>query len=209
MKLAFLVGRYLVISYGQAMQNQFEACLFYDVVLDRWGRVVIEHCDVFMYPYPTFASSYFYSQVPGFYVDMGDVTYADMDSSRLVALPAKRGIAFLKNTGEVDLLNTDLAQAGSAGVAIFGRIQSIRQRALTLLNVELDAVKSGAFTCTLLPSAEDGEERGAPIPMPLAYSSGQARRFESYETALNFDVAIEGPFVLNNMLVRVKNHGYR
>lgn len=208
-KLAYLVGRYLAISYGQAGRNQFAACLMYDTVLERWGKLVIEHCDVFMYPYPTFASSYFYSQLPGFYVDLGDATYADLDSSRLTPTPAKRGIAFLKTTGQVDLVNTDFAQVGSAGVAVFGRIQSVRQRALTALNVELDSVKAEGVTCTLLPSLEDGTERGTPVAMGLAYSYGQSRRFESYETAMNFDLAIEGAFVLNNLVMRVKNHGYR
>lgn len=208
-KLAFLAGRYLAISYGQAARNQYEACLFYDTVLERWGKIVETHCDVFMYPYPTFASSYFYSQLPGFYVDLGDATYADLDASRLTPLPAKRGIAFLKASGQVDILNTDFAQAGSSGVAVFGRLQSVRQRAITVLNVEVDTVKSEGITCTLLPSDEGGTERLTPVPMGLAYSSGQSRRFEAYETALNFDLAIEGAFVLNNLVARVKNHGYR
>lgn len=207
-KVVFLVGRYVAISYGQTKGN-YDACLFYDTVLERWGKVTVPHVDVFAYPYPTFASSYFYSQLPGLYSDLGDQTYQNLDETRLTPLPAKRGIAFLQSSGAIRIVNTDFAQTGSAGVAVFGRVQSVRQRAITILNAELDAVKAGSVTCTLLPSDEGGTERLTPVPMALAYSNGQSRRFESYETAMNFDLAIEGAFVLNNLLLRVKNHGYR
>ena len=208
-KLAYLAGRYLAISYGQNGSKSFDACLFYDTVLERWGKVTTPHCDVFMYPYPTFASSYFYNQLPGLYIDLGDATYADLDSSRLTPTPAKRGIAFLRTSGQVDILNTDFAQAGSAGVAIFGRLQHVRQRLITILSADLDSIKSEGITCTLLPSDESGNERITPAAMELAYSNGQSRRFESTETALNFDLAVEGAFVLNNFLIRAMNHGYR
>ena len=208
-KMAFLAGRYLAVSYGREAKNTYEACLMFDTVLQRWGKLVITHCDVFMYPYPTFASSYFYSQLPGFYTDLGDATYADLDLARLTPLPAKKGIAFLKSSGQVDIVNTDFAQPTPSGCAIFGHIQSVRQRGVTMLEATLDSVKSTGVTCTLLPSTEDGAERGTPVAMGLAYTNGESRRFESYETAMNFDLAIEGAFVLNNLLLRVKNHGYR
>jgi len=208
-KLSYLVGRYLVISYGQTGKNAFDACLLYDSVLERWGKVTLQHVDAFMYPYPTFAASYLYSQLPGLYSDLGDQTYQNLDEARLTPLPAKRGIAFLKKDGSVSVLNTDYAQLSSNGVAVFGRLQSVRQRLVTVLNAELDAVKDGAFSCTLLPSDEGGTERVTPIPMTLAYTNGQSRRFESYETAVNFDLVLEGAFVLNNLQLRVKNHGYR
>lgn len=45
-KIAFLVGRYLVVSYGTVAQ-QYSHALWYDAVLKRWGRLKFLHADLF------------------------------------------------------------------------------------------------------------------------------------------------------------------
>jgi len=174
--------------------------------LERWGKLKINHVDCFLYAYPTLASSYDYSQLPGLYNDMFEDSYADLDSTRLQVTPAKRGIAFLKSSGQVDILATDFAQQAASGVAVFGRIQQNRQRLTTLLGAEVDGLRAGNVYA--LPS-DDGKNRGTAVQLTAVSTSEEFSQFEIYETAKNFDVAIEGTFLLSNIQLRVKSHGYR
>lgn len=205
-KLSFLANRFLVISYG-LKKNEYEDALVLDTSLERWGRLRVNHVDCFTYAYPTLASSYFYSQLPGFYSDLSDDTYADLDSTRLQVTAPKRGIAFLKSSGQIDILAADFAQSTSASaVAIFGKVQSTRQRLVTVLNAEVDGLRNG--TVTLLAS-ETGKVRDRVVPTYEVSAAEDYKMFEVVDTAKNYEVAIEGTFLLSNLQMRVMNHGYR
>lgn len=204
-KLAFLANRFLVVSYGTS-RNSFDDCLIFDTSLERWGKLRITHTDCFLYSYPTLASSYDYSQLPGLYSDLGEDSYADLDSTRLQVTPPKRGIAFLQSSGQIYILATDFAQTASPGVAVFGHLQQNRQRLVTMLGLEVDGLRTG--TVNLLPS-QNGKTRDTSIAMTQVEASGDFKRFESYETAKNFDLAIEGTFFVSNLQARVRSHGYR
>ena len=204
-KLAFLANRFLIISYGTS-RNEFEDALVLDTSLERWGKLRVNHVDCFLYAYPTLASSYDYSQLPGLYSDMSEDSYADLDSTRLQVTPAKRGIAFLKSNGQVDILATDFAQTSTSGLAIFGRIEQNRQRMTTLTNVELDGLRSGNVYS--LPS-EKGKNRDSSRLLPQVDVADDYVKCDEYFTARNFDIAVEGTFMLSNLQARVRNHGYR
>ena len=204
-KMAFLTNRYLVISYG-VKRFEFDDALVLDTALNRWGRLHITHTDCFMYAYPTMSGSYFYSELPGLYTDLGELTYEELDTPVILDSPPKRGIAFLGSNGQVRILATDFAQSSASGVAIFGRLQQNRQRLTTLTGLEVDGIRSGSVT--LLPS-ETGLSRDAAVAMTLAEKVGDYARYEALETAKNFHIAVEGAFLLSNLQARVMNHGYR
>jgi hypothetical protein len=207
-KLSYLAGRYLLISYGQ-LRNDFDNVLVLDVPLQRWGKLKINHADCFMYTYPTAAGSWNYDQLVGFYADLGEDTYADLGISRLLVTPAKRGIAFLKNNGEIWILATDFSQTNSLGVIVVGHLQERHKALMTMLSVECEGLRDvPAPQVTLLASA-NGNARDNIWPLPLRNANGEFKNYAKRITAKNFDIAVEGTFVLTTLLIQYLNHGYR
>lgn len=207
-KMGFVASRYLIISYGQE-RNQFDGALVFDVVLERWGKLVLTHCDVFMYPYPAVGGDYFYDDLPGFYADLGENTYDDLDVVRVQVTPPKRGIAFLKNDGSVSLLNTDFTQTGANGVILIGHIQSDRASQITCHRVETENLKSEGSPVVSLLLSEEGTDFERVSTLTLSDSSDRWRKYDCREVGESFDVAIEGNFVLSGLYLDVARHGYR
>lgn len=46
-KISFLSGRFLCLSYGAVAESQFQYVLIYDVALRRWGKLKVDHIDIF------------------------------------------------------------------------------------------------------------------------------------------------------------------
>ena len=203
-KLCYLVGRYLLISYGYGTDTYTNA-LVYDTVLDRWGKINIPHVDAFSYTYPAGVGSWNYENLVGSYSDLGDDTYDSLDITRLIVPPAKRGMAFLKNTGEINVLTSDFV-AASSGVAIFGHIQQRHDRLVTITSVELEGVSAPVVT---LLGSSDGRNRDTISATDLVNNVGTFCNYHAYVTAKNFDIAIEGAMQLSTAMVRVKHNGYR
>lgn len=207
-KLSFLAGRYLVISYGDETRN-LTAALVLDVVLERWGKLKIDHVDAFMYTYPAYSLDYTYDQLPGFYKDLRLATYSDLSIVRALVTPPKQGIAFLKKTGEIQVLIADFVQTTADGVALFGRLQQRHDRDITVTDVEIEGLRDlPAYTISLLGS-ETGDTRDSITTPTLKSSVGEYKKFDSRVTAKNFDLALEGNFVTSTILLQVMNHGYR
>lgn len=206
-KLAWLAGRYLVISYGNGTTN-FEFALVYDSALERWGKLRIDHVDAFTYPYVSATAAYTYDTLPGYYSDLtGD--YYSLGLYALTVQPAKGGMAFLKSTGEIQIFTTDFAQDSAPGVAVFGHLQERHDKLITFLDLWVDGLKSLPTPVVTLLSSETGDERDDTATMDLESSTARTRHYSSRVTALNFDVAIEGTMVLSSLLAGVKKHGYR
>lgn len=204
-KLAFLAGRYLVLSYGQGT-TYFEFALVLDTALKRWGKLKIQHNAAFMYPYPQGEGSYFYDELPGFYADLpGD--YASLAAITFSAIPPKQGLAFIDSTGAINVATLDFSQTAASGVAIFGHLQHRLNREITLHGVELDGVR-GTQTVTALLSTT-GKTRTAVAATAAQTASGGWQKFNIRKTAKNIDVAVEGTFLLTGAIVRVAENGYR
>lgn len=206
-KLCFLAGRFLVISYGQDT-TYFEFALIYDSVLDRWGKVRIDHSDAFMYPYPSGSGNYYYNTLPGFY-DGLLTDYATLGIFFLQVVPTKQGIAYMKNTGEINIMSTDFAQTSAPGVAIFGHLDLQHSNWCTLQDITMDGILSSPTPVVTAISSYDGLNKAVNTTMYLDDSSGNYRRFRSRVSAWNHDIAIEGSFVFSTALVSLVGHGYR
>lgn len=206
-KIAFLAGRYLAISYGGGTID-FEFALMVDTSLERWGKLRIEHIDAFTYPYVSRADVYDYDELPGFYEDLpGD--YASLGTNYLTVSAAKRGIAFLARDGSINVLLTDFGQTEAEGCIIFGHLQQRHDRLITVTDVIVDGLKDAPTPQVTLLGSEDGSPRNSTTAMDLQESAVRYNRYVSRHTALNFDIAIEGTLVLSSCLAQVIKHGYR
>ncbi len=206
-KIAFVAGRYLVVSYGQSTTH-YDYALVYDTALQRWGKLKIEHQDAFMYPYSLGSGNYDYEDLPGFYSELpGD--YAGLGGHTFSAIPPKQGLAFMNDLGEIYIAALDFAQADAAGVVVFGHIQHRRSRHITVQCVEFDGLRSGVEPEVTLLLSTTGKERTAVAATAAQGAEGEYQRFNSRKTARNVDIALEAAFVLTNATVEVMDHGNR
>lgn len=203
-KLAFLAGRFLVISYGAGTVG-FSYALIYDTGLKRWGKVKIEHTDAFMFAYTSGTGAYTYDTLPGTYDSLtGD--YASLGLFFLAVTAPKQGMAFLQNDGKIYVLVPNMVHTGDTGVAIFGRIDDSHGRFTTLHQLQLDGFKSGSITAL---SAVDGYDRESVKSATVLDSNGNWHRYGINATAKNHDVVLEGTFMISTALVDVAAHGSR
>jgi hypothetical protein len=204
-KLAFVLGRYLAISYGE-VEGYYEFVLVYDTALKRWGKLQCEHCDVFSYPYPSGTGDYTYETIPTSYGAL-TISYDEMDIFYLEANPPKDGFALLTRTGEIVIAKLDFTQAVADGVALFGHLQLRHDRHTTLLDVEIDGLRNEGELTVI--ASEDGYTKiSSDVIAPETQASGYSH-YSCRETAKSFDIAIEGTFVLSSLLATVMFHGSR
>jgi hypothetical protein len=91
-KVAYVSGRFLVISYGEISSPQiYTHAIVWDTDLKRWGKLRIDHVDAFAYPYPNLIG--------------------------LIITPTAKGsFAFLQQNGAVQLVILDNRERQDQGV---------------------------------------------------------------------------------------------
>jgi hypothetical protein len=204
-KLAFVAGRYLIISYGGG-STEFEFALIYDAALERWGKLKVPHVDVYSYTYVTAAGNYNWNTLAGDWDDLTGMTWEGLGIDQLTVPDAKRGIAFLRASGEINVLRTNYNQVNTSAVAVFGMIQQVHGRTTTVTAARLAQVTNCAVH---LLGSKSGDNRDATVAMLPDEISGEFTRYKARETAKNFAVAVEGTFMLSSFLVDIQSHGSR
>ena len=206
-KVAFLAGRYLVLSYG-AGSTTYDYALVYDTALKRWGKLKFTHVDAFMFAYVAGTGAYTYDTLPGSY-DALPGTYDELGLFFLAVTAPKQGIAFLKSSGEVYVLVPNMVHTGDSGVAIFGHIQQSHGDMVTMQAIELDGMKNVPAAVVTLLSSVSGYDRDQANAMVLNRRVGNMVEYNKRITAVNHDVVIEGSFFISAALARVTKHGSR
>jgi hypothetical protein len=176
-------------------------------VLQRWGKVRFQHVDVYSYTFPTTFGILTYDLLPGTY-DGLPVSYDSFDIEQLVIPDAKKGLAFLQQDGSIYLLRPEFNQA-SEGVAVFGHLQQRHDRDVTVLETHLQSLTDTGTPQVTLLGSDTGAERDSIEVAQLVQNTARSKRYDSRITACNFDIAVEGNFMLSNMLIKVMNHGSR
>lgn len=209
-KIQLLGNRYLFISYGFD-GAQYEFALIHDLSLRRWGKIRTPHVDVSLLPSEVMAEfGYRYYELTDEY-QVYDLEYGQLNQPYGNVLPIRAGYAFVRNTGQVDTLLADPAADVNEGVAVFGHVQLTRQRTVTFCATQMDGLYSVPTPVVSILGSEvhNGYERTEVYTPTLAHSSPRQVEYKGRKTFENFDVAIEGKFVLSSAFVSVTNHGSR
>lgn len=195
-KVNFISGRYIVISYGKVTTPQvYTHALVYDTGLERWGKLRLDHVDCFSYPYPNI---------------IGEISN----------IPAKQQVAFLQKDGTVQLLVMDYRAAYGNAVLILGRYQLARQKAVTFHKMDLEGLKTNYPPSVYLILSFDGRTNQAPKALQEIRSAGNLRTYGSpaadptsgvagMRTALSFSILIMGTFELNSAIPTISAQGNR
>lgn len=212
-KLQFLANRYLVISYGKK-DGQFTYALFFDVGLQRWGKVRVDHVDVTTLPSTVLDTLGFrWFELIGEWEDY-DVAWEDLERPIAGILPIRTGFAFLQNTGAIRTLQAEMPADNKEGVAIFGHVQVTRGRATTLNGASFDGVYDDPLPVVRILGSLPGNGKvrlaaTATYQLPATPELLQILPGASKPAYENFDVVLEGKFALTSAIVETTIHGSR
>jgi hypothetical protein len=209
-KLQFLGNRYLVISYGK-IAGQFTFALFHDVALKSWGKVRVNHVDVGVLPSSVIESfNWRFYELTGPFSSYTQ-SFLELKQTASSLLPLRSGFAFLQNTGAIQTLLADPAQDVGQGLAIFGHVQLTRSKTVTFLGATLDGVYANPVPrLRVLGSIPgNGYDRDKLVTALSVASTARSAKYVGNDVFENFDLAVEGKFVLTAGIVETMIHGSR
>lgn len=208
-KLTHLAGRYLCLSYavGSAV---YSWVLVHDVVLKRWGKLRIDHTDVYAYTFPVGVGGWEYYQLTMDYSGLGTMTYDELAVVQIAITPGRQAIAFLKPNGDQYLLDTGFIPTGDDAVMVFGHLQDVRSRDITLQAVIINDIDPANLPEILAYPSDDGVTRQPYTPLIAPNVTGKNARYEADRiTGQNMDIAIIGPATVSNLIFETTVHGKR
>lgn len=121
----------------------------------------------------------------------------------------KHAIAFLTNTGEIKLLNSDVNFEGASGVMLTGKYQVLRTRYIQLQRVALDNIEAGnTFSLSALASL-DGHNIATVKEGYLRTNVNKFREYLFHVTGLNISLLFMGGFNAVSLVLACNIHGRR
>lgn len=179
-KTTWIADRYIVISYGQSASAMTHAIIV-DTALNRVGKLRINHVACF--------------------------EFTLYDQTRYET--PKKSIGILKADGSILVVNTDVSDASSFGVAVFGKYQYVRSRLTQLQEVVFENILSTPdFNVWDLPSL-DGKRWENPITgyRYPGFTDSLSMRFGFHNTAINHSLLCIGRFNIVSGQIKFNIHG--
>lgn len=149
--------------------STFTHALIYDVVLQRLGKIKHTHVDVFEY--------------------LGNATQKEI---------AKEAIAFVKNTGEINMLQFSVPTAIRTGVVILGKYQYIRDRHLVLHRITTENIASADTFSVQDSYSLDGINEAGKVA-GVETSIVDSRSYNFFKSAVNHSFILKGKFSLSTL----------
>lgn len=175
-RVAMISNRYALLSYGM---TQLTHALLYDMSLERWGKLKINHVDCFEYSYP---------------------------SSDIVEAP-KRSIGFLQSDGTIIVGIMSYDTTGSNGVVILGKYQLDRNRYLQLQEIDLESIKTNKQLSVKVFTTVDGNNISSITTPTLTLDAGNYRKYNCRVSGMNHSIMISGSFHMHSMELKFADAG--
>mgnify|MGYP001554799596 CR=1 FL=1 len=216
-KLSYIASRWLLISYNVTpVLGNYQYALVYDTILKRWGKLKLDHVDVFSYPFASSYSPISYEELaPRSYAALAPSSYADLVSWEATDPQSKSSIALLQADGTIQLLQmTYNKDQPCESVLIFGKFQLTRASMMTLQELELESVWPGqdlgnpeykVFASLSL----NGKTPQPPVELALLDSVPGYSRHAKRMTGVNFNIIVEGTSALTAYVLEVNQSGDR
>jgi hypothetical protein len=209
-KVTYVSSRYLVISYAPSRALGYQYALVFDTVLQRWGKLKIDHADCFEYPYPDTRADLEYRDLVNAYSTYTQ-SYADLDTVRVLVQPSKKAIGFVKENGSIQLALFEYNKTiNSNAVIVFGKMQLTRARLAAIQQLTL----SGKFYLNdlrvkaLSGELTDGNSFSKDM-IPASSNSNVMQLWRTRLIGLSLSIAVTGTFALSSYLLEVTNEGDR
>jgi hypothetical protein len=213
-KIAFVGNRWLVISYGQTAT--LSHALIYDSALKRWGKVRVDHVDCFeFFGNPGIVSGS--TAVPwvglvGSWAAQNNAwsAYGQIFSGGLsqTTTPYKT-LAFLGADGKVTVVDFAHGNTGDVAIMMLGRIQYIRTRLTTLLDVTMEGMGQESQSKLAVMTSLDGTNISKEAYPMKVNGQGMLNKWQMRITGVNHTLRFEGNFQATTIHARTMMHGSR
>lgn len=198
-KVNGICSRYLVISYGKEI-GQYTHALVLDYVLGRFGKLKIDHVDVFQWNTPNLYGAITYGDLSGTsYGNLQYTTYGDFLTGLIQQDTLLNTFALLQQDGRAVLVDFDLAEDTADGVMLLGKYQYIRSRFLQHQKTDVEVVgTSNDFSIQLIPTL-DGKTFMPPVDPILLYRNPTSRSYGKRVEGMNISLMFKGAFNLTSV----------
>lgn len=195
-KVNLVFNQYLVVSYGIGFLN-FTYALVFDLNLQRWGKIKIDHVDVFQWNAPGNNTDLTYAELIGNYSDQ-TLSYAQLSQIDNNVLDARKTISFLQQDGTVQSVNFNASNNQANGTILFGKYQVNRNHGIEHQRTLVENANGpAALDVTIWPTL-DGKTFLPPVKairlpgLSGTLVQGYAKRVCCY----NFSIMLQGQFDL-------------
>lgn len=207
-KIAVAGKRYLIISYGVTVP--FTHALVHDLALKRWGKIKIEHVAAFEFYLPNLFGEVTWDMLEPFeWDDLEEATWDELATGFETFENPKELLAFIQVDGTVKTVNFDDVHTNDDGVAVFGRYQFIRERLLSLEEIEVENVAQVVtnFTLKILTSISGKAFARKTTPYKV-HDEPALERYLSHVEGKNHSLRFAGTFYLTFLGLKfvVKGH---
>ena len=175
-KVAFVGSRYVAVSYGVA--GQLTHILVFDLALRRWGKLRINHVDVFEYTMP----------------------------GEQLNFNVKHSFGILQANGTIQTVDFTHEARATDAVILYGRVQHQRAAQSILYSTEVDGVLKEDLRLTWLPTYDGATLLPDYHPMPVIKNSNTVK-YSGRFTARSFVIKILGSFSLSNLQFNLESAG--
>jgi hypothetical protein len=211
-RLVIVQSRFLVVSYG-ITPPIFTHALVFDLDLQRWGKLKIDHTDCFEWNNPNLYGSVTYDMlVDTTYDALAETTYDELSTQMSSITEDRRSVAFLQSDGTVKLLNFDADQSTNTGVFLIGKFQFRRRQIIQHQYGIVDTVNSNNnFNYYIFPTF-DGKTFRTPIQAnrnTRRGTSGKTRTYQRTASGINISILFLGVFNLSSFLIGFTMGGNR
>lgn len=180
------LSRYLVFSYGTGIDPAtlvplYDYALVYDLILKRWGKLKIQHVQVFEYNV----------------------------NNPAITEPARQSMAFLKLDGSISRIDFSYSNITADGCLVLGKYQYVRARDLQLDVVQLEAIDPASnFSLSILTSL-DGRNttRSAPDLIKPLTETRDLRVYGCRAVGRNHSIVLAGSFKVVSVELIFNIHG--
>jgi hypothetical protein len=208
-KFAIVADRFVVISYG-AQAPDFTHAIVYDIALNRYGKLKINHRCAFTYSSPAPHGLVTYTELLTTPISsLGSTTYADFFTDMQIANMPKQNFAILQEDGTVQLVDFEVSEVNADGVFIIGKYQFKRGNIMVHQYTDVETVLAASTFNTYLLPTFDGKDFAAAVDTTTIKSDALVRRFAKRYSAFNISLCLVGAFNITSIVSNFTLGGFR
>lgn len=201
-RIAHIGARWLAISHGIESFTHVWVC---DLAFKRWGQLKRNHVATFELYTPNLYGDLSWDDLGTLtWTELGTTTWADLASGIDTQEFPKDVFALLLADGTVETVNFDMVHTNDNGVLILGKYQFVRERLISLQEINIENIEQNYNFSLKLLSSIDGKNVNQVTTPYLSVNSGLYRKYNSTVQGLNHSLLFEGTFHLPMTEMKIK-----
>jgi hypothetical protein len=209
-KIAVIGNRFIIISYGPDQTN-FTHAIVYDIGLNRYGKLRINHRCAFEFTAPTVYGTVTYTNLQATtFAQLSTTTFAQLMNGVEPTTTPKQNLAFMQQDGTIQLVDFSLDETVADGVFILGKLQFQRGNMMVHQRTDVETINpNSTFAMWLLPTF-NGKDFAAAVPTIQIDDNGDlTRTYAKRYTGKNISLCLIGAYSLSSLVINFTVGGFR